>query len=536
MNGDKQKFSLRNITGTTREAPSSGTSMRIRLYAFLIVLVAIMVSVTVFILITTGRIMTGRREAEKYAVKEFSCIHQSLVEQYGEIPNQLISMSELLSESVERYLSHNGIQIGSLRKHPEVLEGLIGGEFSRIQSSLERTSCSGAFMVLDATVNPSPEKAENYKAGLYIRHSEPDVSAPPYRAWSFYVGFQQIAQQNSLLLQPLWSMEFDVAGCDFFDLPMKSSRETLLPLSNLYHWSMENIIPGLEEAVLVCSIPLVGSDGKPFGVCGFEMSASNFSSRFAPDNSEYSGALVTFGKLDGNKLDMENALTAGVTATIAGITGKVPLSFSSRRGLDNYRQVNGRSYSGLHEEIKMYPADSPFDNQHYAVSLLIPKDTIDKTVRHEYMFLAFICVVLLLSGALVSAVIVDSFMKPFTSAFDSIRNDDISSLQKTNIKEIDALVEKIKETRVKASPSHGELFGDFIARIKTLTPTEMKIFRYHAEGKSINEIKATMFISVSTVKTHNNHIYAKLGISSKNELMLYAELLKKSGWKLEGTI
>jgi len=149
-----------------------------------------------------------------------------------------------------------------------------------------------------------------------------------------------------------------------------------------------------------------------------------------------------------------------------------------------------------------------------------------------------ICAILLLSGTIVSAVIAGVFMKPVITALDAIINGDIGTLEKTDITEIDAVIEKIKETRAKCIPTPGELFGDFIARIKTLTPTEMKIFRYHAEGKSINEIKATMFISVSTVKTHNNHIYAKLGISSKNELMLYAGLLKKSGLadELDGSI
>jgi len=91
------------------------------------------------------------------------------------------------------------------------------------------------------------------------------------------------------------------------------------------------------------------------------------------------------------------------------------------------------------------------------------------------------------------------------------------------------LIEKIKELRANDSQLPGNLFDDFIERIKTLTPTELKIFRYYAEGKNISEIKYMMYISTSTIKTHNKHIYTKLGISSRNELTLYVELLKKSG-------
>jgi DNA-binding CsgD family transcriptional regulator len=41
-----------------------------------------------------------------------------------------------------------------------------------------------------------------------------------------------------------------------------------------------------------------------------------------------------------------------------------------------------------------------------------------------------------------------------------------------------------------------------------------------------------MFITINTLKTHNGHIYSKLGITSKEELMLYGELIKKSGLRV----
>ena len=57
----------------------------------------------------------------------------------------------------------------------------------------------------------------------------------------------------------------------------------------------------------------------------------------------------------------------------------------------------------------------------------------------------------------------------------------------------------------------------------TLTPQEQKVFELMYQKISNKEIAGTLFISVSTVKTHVNNIYAKLGISSRKEVDTFFE-------------
>lgn|GEM_PF-2726032 len=74
-----------------------------------------------------------------------------------------------------------------------------------------------------------------------------------------------------------------------------------------------------------------------------------------------------------------------------------------------------------------------------------------------------------------------------------------------------------------------DLFEEFIDKINLLTPAEKTIFNYYIEGKTNSEILSLLYISLSTFKTHNSHIYSKLGISSRDELLLYIKLIRKSG-------
>jgi DNA-binding CsgD family transcriptional regulator len=53
-----------------------------------------------------------------------------------------------------------------------------------------------------------------------------------------------------------------------------------------------------------------------------------------------------------------------------------------------------------------------------------------------------------------------------------------------------------------------------------LTPQERRVFELAAEGLSNDAIASRLRVSAGTVKTHLEHIYAKLGVHSRRELML----------------
>ena len=51
-----------------------------------------------------------------------------------------------------------------------------------------------------------------------------------------------------------------------------------------------------------------------------------------------------------------------------------------------------------------------------------------------------------------------------------------------------------------------------------LTPTEERVARLAASGRTNREIAQTLFLSVRTVETHLSHAYRKLGVRSRTEL------------------
>lgn len=75
-------------------------------------------------------------------------------------------------------------------------------------------------------------------------------------------------------------------------------------------------------------------------------------------------------------------------------------------------------------------------------------------------------------------------------------------------------------------PSMEHLFRSFAEKAATLSPAERRILNYYIDGHDIAQIPELAYISIHTVKKHNRSIYQKLGIASRDELMLYIELFR----------
>ena len=78
-------------------------------------------------------------------------------------------------------------------------------------------------------------------------------------------------------------------------------------------------------------------------------------------------------------------------------------------------------------------------------------------------------------------------------------------------------------------PNIEELLSGFRGRVQTLTPMERTVLQYYIDGCSLEEVAARAYISVSTAKKHNTNINRKLGVTPREELMLYIDLFRRCG-------
>jgi len=279
---------------------------------------------------------------------------------------------------------------------------------------------------------------------------------------------------------------------------------------------------------LICSIPLVDSTGNAFGVCGFDISEWNFNTRYLPDSSEYRDIVCIFGPVEGNRLSVDNAFITSrhYPSSLIRANKQIPLPESNI--FRQYELEKGGIFLGKHNEAKLYPHDSPFSEQEFALALLISGSEINSINNSEILRLVLICTVMLVLGLTISYLAGRRYLSPIESALNAMRAGNLDDV-KTNIVELDELVGRVKSFRETGRPFPDDAFIDFIKRVGTLTPIEKKLLDLFIDSATDKKIISLLFITQDALKKHSERIYKKLGVSGKEALMLYIEVMKMSG-------
>ena len=183
---------------------------------------------------------------------------------------------------------------------------------------------------------------------------------------------------------------------------------------------------------------------------------------------------------------------------------------------------------GVHTEMGLRMADgSPL----YAVTL-IPQDAFVRAHTFQWLFGIFGGIVIFAVLLILSAYLSQSFAQPISHSLELIRNEGPLHKESSGVSEIDELFDFIQAKRQSERsaqlPSNvEELFSSLAQRATSLTPTEHNILKYYAEGQGINDVAEQACISINTVRRHNANIYQKLGVGSREELLLYIELFRR---------
>ena len=143
--------------------------------------------------------------------------------------------------------------------------------------------------------------------------------------------------------------------------------------------------------------------------------------------------------------------------------------------------------------------------------------------------LVFLAAMLLLSTYLSRR-----FVTPISRSLQAIR-EQTPGEHPSGISEIDELLAFVRSRAAEQLTAGGlppnieELLSGFRDRVQTLTPMERTVLQYYIDGCSLEEVAARAYISVATAKKHNTNINRKLGVTSREELMLYIDLFRRCG-------
>ena len=539
------------------ERGKKGTTLHRRLLLFFMLVSISLILAFALLLSLFG--ITGKeaKAVKRHIDTELSIVTDKINEDFGRLSLGGITIAEDLADRSEDFFDAHGISPNELRDRPDLIEPLLSEYVNTLIATVNNRYCGGAFVMLDATITDNFDTA---KAGMFIKKTQPTATDAVGVQLHYLRGPAAIARDNGIMLLGQWKMEFDITEQAFFTQVMDTAgAHPDLPLSRLYYWSGRVVLKGNSEAGFLLCVPLRTSEGEVFGLCGVEVSDRMFKSLYTPEGGSFENIFTVMAPICESGLCTSKGLVAGNTY-LTGTRWEFDLADEeSHEGFHHYsggEELYGGKTAGLH----LYPTGSPYAQQEWACSILMPKNILHTAVKGSTSYFTYTIIVLLVISILASVVISRHYLRPVKQAFDRIKSNaytdndghdlysEISDLfdflsQKdrehdTALQQKQQQMDELQGEHQKAQTEISRLaysrktevdpdnYRAFLRNIRTLTPTEQIVFDLYLDGKSAKEIMAVLNIKETTLKYHNRNIYDKLGVTSRKELLRYAALMR----------
>lgn len=525
-------------------------SMWRKLLLYMLTLVLVVV-VFVFVgLFFVGQFSTT---TEKYA-NNLTFQNEFYTRQIEKYFDDLSMMSEMLasdsSDIIDKYLTENEIHMSALNDSQLYTEGAQKALFPKLKEELLKADASGAFIMLNATVNTGEADSDKSRTGLYFQRSTLDRTD---ETLLLFRGSAELGRKNGVMPHRKWRLEFKT---DFVPQTKKFFNETIVEEKNSLLTDIFTLNGTSEEAMAFLT-PLFGADGSYYGVCGFEISKNYFKDFFAQP-TRLDQLTCTFSKTtEDGRIDCDNVFWAGV---FNGYSLKPNGTLVPKKMSDALFELAGENtFVAAGKEVTVCGTT-------YTLIAMQPKSEFDKTVAINVAKIVSVCFLLVFSAVMLCVVFSRKFVSPVIKSLERIRMQEHAGT-KSDIIEIDDLFvylagqDKLREIETEnlkrrneelaivtetqnneigkrqaeidrlAYSRKNEIDPDdyeaFRIGIKELTKTEKTVFDLYLQGKTANEIAAALNIRESTLKFHNHNILEKLGVSSRKQLLRYATLLKQ---------
>ncbi len=519
-------LSLRNALHMMTHRRSHDRTLQVRLLMYVASYVLIAALGVFIILLLTGVFSWGEQQTAAYFEQELEHISQNLVTRLNTTALYTDELSKNLSAQIETIINGKGFSPSDLQTHTSLISPILEGVFYTLTTALELGRTSGAFMLIDTTVNPLLPEAQDSKAGFFIKNMEPNALNATFPNFRYLRGPYSIVNTKGMQMLPQWRMESNIHD----SISWKVSQSTSPPLDNWhqqYFWSYDQLFGMDNEGMLICSSPMFASEGTFLGICGYEISKMMFKLAYSPDTSKYLRiyAVLAPATPEGS-IQMDSSLNAGHFPANMEFIDSQLLQVSGTWGtLNEYLQVgNDNRYVGLSKELVLYSPNSPYSDDVWTISLVALKQEVTKEVHNRNLRLvvplALLIMVLLLGTIWFSK----RYLKPVLRAFEGIQRKEVHT---SDIKEINDLLEFLaaNESAPATNASEEEQFHQFKKNIKTLSAAERSVFNLYMKGFTAREIADILCLSINTIKTHNKKIYQKLNVSSRKELLKFVIMM-----------
>ena len=523
-------------------------SMRRRLFLYMGALAALLLAVLLVALLLLGQLKSPRAETEKALTFQMGAFRSDMASLWRNVSVMGIHLSQDMTAIIEEQTSDFSSLNGDVAAVGDLQEAML----EPLCQYVRQTDCSGGFVLLSVSLNP--DAAADSFSGLYAQRSNAEHTTSDLL---LYRGMADIGRQHRVMPHRKWAQEFCPA--DFPGLADQLEAASA-PIERACRTTELLTLPGTTEQAILLSGPMVGADGRVYGLCGFSVNQTYFSAHHAQPSAVSSLACVLSDAAEG--LDIQKGLLTYPAGGFCFVPDELLAEKSLRGGLSAF-VGSELFFVGISEPFTVAAGDeAPHD-----LTVLIPKSDYDRALLKSRLEAAGVLMLLLFFAVSCCLFYTRRYLRPILRDIERLKDESggtqmtfdelqpvsarlrsheqtitVLETEKLDLQgQVEHMQSQVVDTQEQLDDSLAEIrrlaylgkkeldpadYQKFLEGYAKLSSKELEICAALAKGLSARQCAEQTGNALSTIDTYRKRVYEKTNIHRVRQLRLCYALMQ----------
>ena len=523
-------------------------SMRRRLLLYMGALAALLLFSLFAVLLLLGQLKSPREEMKKSLTFQMEAFRSDVTSLWRNVSVMGVHLSEDMTALIEERVKDFDALSGSA----DALEQLEASMLGPLCQYVQQADCSGGFVLLSVSLNP--DAAADSFSGLYVQRSNAEHTTSDLL---LYRGMADIGRQHRVMPHRKWAQEFCPA--DFPGLADQLEAASA-PIERACRTTELLTLPGTTEQAILLSVPMVGADGRVYGLCGFSVNQIYFSAHHAQPSAVSSLACVLSDAAEG--LDIQKGLLTYPAGGFCFVPDELLAEKSLRGGLSAFVGTE-LSFVGISEPFTVAAGDeAPHD-----LTVLIPKSDYDRALLKSRLEATGVLMLLLFFAVSCCLFYTRRYLRPILRDIERLKDESggtqmtfdelqpvstrlrsheqtitVLETEKLDLQgQVEHMQSQVVDTQEQLDDSLAEIrrlaylgkkeldpadYQKFLEGYAKLSSKELEICAALAKGLSARQCAEQTGNALSTIDTYRKRVYGKTNIHRVRQLRLCYALMQ----------
>ena len=523
-------------------------SMRRRLFLYMGALAALLLAVLLVALLLLGQLKSPRAETEKALTFQMGAFRSDMSSLWRNVSVMGIHLSEDMTAIIEEQTSDFSSLNGDVAAVGDLQETML----EPLCQYVRQTDCSGAFIMLGASLSSDP--AVDSHAGLYVQRGNAERTTGELL---LYRGMADIGRRHKVMPHRKWAQEFDLSS---FPGLAEHLEKASAPIERSCRTTESITLPSTTEQAILLTVPMIGTDGTVYGLCGFSVNQTYFLAHHAQPAGIGSLACVLSDSAEG--LDVQRGLLTYPTGDFCFVPDELLEKRSLRGGLTAF-VGSELSFVGISEPFTVAVGDeAPHD-----LTVLIPKSDYDRALLKSRLEAAGVLMLLLFFAVSCCLFYTRRYLRPILRDIERLKDESggtqmtfdelqpvsarlrsheqtitVLETEKLDLQgQVEHMQSQVVDTQEQLDDSLAEIrrlaylgkkeldpadYQKFLEGYAKLSSKELEICAALAKGLSARQCAEQTGNALSTIDTYRKRVYGKTNIHRVRQLRLCYALMQ----------